>query len=416
MATLCEPDDYEAFIVNSATQETMVQLPWSDIKWGRQRCAITDGSVTVPFGSGGIECCKYIAGLFPWSQMLRIERNGSKVWDGPVMSWKTDPQGNFTLSARDRWILTTKRRVGAPYLGGGTPAPPFDVIQSLLTGASVGTAVDPYSFLLHPLSSVLRKTETILREYRVERLEPISSAIDEICANTFTGFFTMVNENYWLHETPVRNGVSAAGVLFGPGPAGQGSSYRLAEDTMYGLPSVSVDGSNMATYAYVGGAGQGVNGYPLIGLVSRWYQIYLQSVLEEATTSSRSGSLIDLTLAAGRLAVDSATPGVTIEQVKLRPSFGAPLMNADLSNLLPGQQVEIDFEETCAFNVPFVEYGGDTDPDTGGPPYYRQSNSITAARIDKIEFNVSRPQGGGITEEVQLSLRPTVMRSATDVY
>lgn len=411
MATLCEPDDYEAFIVNSSTQETMVTLPWGDIKWGRERCAISNGEVVVPYGSGGIECCRYIAGLFPWSQMLRIERNGTKVWDGPILNWKTDPQGNLTIGAKDRWVLTNKRRVGAPYLGGSTPAAPSSVIASLLTGAQIGTAVDPYSFLLNPLSSGL-EVETITREYRVERLEQISSAIDEICSNTFTGFFTMINEFYWLSEDAVRIGYTAAPEYkrIGPGLAGLGTSYRLTEDTTYGLPSVSVDGSNMATYAYAGGAGQGVNGYPLIGANFRWYQVYLQSLLEEVTTQSRSGNQEDLDLAAARQAADSATPGVTIEQVKLRPSFGAPLMNADLSNLIPGQQVEIDFEETCAFNIPFVEYGGDYDGLTG-KPYYRQSNTIATARIDKIEFNVSRPQGGGISEDVMLSLRPTIIRT-----
>ncbi len=89
MATLAHPEEYEAIIVNSRTQLSMLHLPWSSITWQRVKNEVSVGQVTVAQANGGIECCGVIGGLFPWVQTLRIERNGEAVWDGPITGWST---------------------------------------------------------------------------------------------------------------------------------------------------------------------------------------------------------------------------------------------------------------------------------------------------------------------------------------
>lgn len=394
MATIGCASEYEAAIVNSSTQIPIKYLPWSQIKWDRRRNQISMGEVTIAGTSGGIECCNWEGGLFPWSQMLRIERNGSVVWDGPVTGWTVSNDGSVTITANDRFILTQKREVATyRYYDGLTNAStPNAIIRALVSDGNIGNiAYDPYTVTVVSASA---EDERISREYLVERLDSIFACIDDIVQNTFTGYYCAVGSNVYVYEPTAR--FACGNVLGEPG-------LRIGEDTTIGRPSVTVDGLGMATTVYVGSSGQGVSGYPVIGVNSQFLGVYLSSLLEKATGESRVGDSADGQRAAARLSVSSATPAVNIERIRVNENFGSPKLLADLSNLLPGAHVKIDYENTCAFNVVFAEYS-----ETLGVSSYRTATSIQYARMDMLETTVVKTEGGGIEETMLISLRPTI--------
>lgn len=383
MATIGTCEEYEAFIVASGTQIPLVTLPWSQISWGRLRSDISTASVIVSPQNGGVECCGAIGGLEPWDQMLRIERNGAIVWDGPVTGWREEA-GTLKVRAMDRFCVSKKRYVGSHL--NLVNSDPVAIIASLIASAAIGNpAYDIYS-LTAAYSSA--STETVSREYFVERLDTVYDAIREVVSATTKGFFTCYRDTVYLYEPQMAALVGANAPLV------------LSEQTMIGRPTVDVEGFGMATKAYVGGSSVGVPGFPLIGNDATFLGTYVAAFLETASAQSRTGSQADLNLMAKRLAAEAATPDATVERVRLSPNFGAVGFPADLSYLLPGVRVLLDFESTCAFNVPFVEYR-----ETGGVASYATTSTIQYLRLDELEVSVTQSADGGLDETIMASFR-----------
>lgn len=390
MASLSCPSEYEAVIVDSLTQLPLAYLPWASIKWDRRRNQISLATVVVAGVSGGIECCSFEEGLRGWSQMLRIERNGGVVWDGPIVGWSVSSgDGTLTIRAQDRFVLTQKRLVGVyRFLNAQTPNA---IIQRLVSDAAIGNPTyDPYTLTV---VSAGAEDERLTREYRVERVERVFDCIDEICQNSTTGYFSTLAGSTYVYEPTAR--VACGNVL-------AGGCLRLSEETTVGKPGVDVDCLGQITRFYAAASGQGVSGYPQIVVNNDFSGVYLSSLLEKGSAESRVGATADLTLLAARGAAENATPATTLERIRVNENFGSPMMLANLANLIPGAQVRIDFDGTCAFNVPFVEYS-----EAAGVSSHRSASSIAYARIDMIEFSVTR-DGNGISEDVDLSLRPTI--------
>jgi hypothetical protein len=94
----------------------------------------------------------------------------------------------------------------------------------------------------------------------------------------------------------------------------------------------------------------------------------------------------------------------------LTPDFGSENLAPDLSNLLPGCWVDIDYDDTSAFDVAFVEVRYEyRTVIVGGIPFEGSAltpviaSRITAARIEQIDV-----EGDAEGEEsVYLSLTPT---------
>lgn len=395
MATLDYCDEYEAFVVDSKTQETLFALPWSNINWQRIYSEISIASVNVANADKGMECFGLVGGFRPWQQMLRIERNGTAVWDGPLTGWNR-PRGsrNVTIRAHDRSILTQKRliRVHRSF----SAVTPYSVIrQVMLDALMTQITYDPYPLTINVATP---PTESVTREYFTERLERVYDVMVELNNNTSSGFWTTALDTIYLDELQI------ADLL---GRANTGKAPKLSEMTTIGLPGIDVDGLGMCTYAYAGGAGQGTNGFPSISTNSGNLNIFLTSVLEKASAEDRS--VTDLALVAGRLAAESLAPGVTLEQIQLSPLFGSEFMNADLSNLLPGAQFDVDFAETSAFNVPVSEYR-----EAVGVPGVAYMTAVTRARLEQLDVSVGKTDGGGISEEVYGSFRSFITAVPTD--
>lgn len=389
MPVIGQPEDYQAVIVNSATSEPKFYLPWSSINWQRVRNEVSVASVTVAQANLGVTCCDILDNLMGWEDSLRIERNSAIVWDGPIAGLKPGSNGDVTLRASDRFAISMKRLVGAHRTLVSTPN---QIIRQLISDGAIGNpSFDPYPLTI---SSPATTVESMTREYFVERLERIYDCIKEVCENSSTGYFCCVTNTVHTNEATITDAL---------GSHTSGLCPILSEQTTIGIPAVDIDFLGMATITYAGASGAGISGFLLRQTSIAAQNIFLNSILEQAAPSSRTGEATDLSLLAGRAAAEHAAPQATVEQAQLAPTFGSEFMRADLSNLIPGVQFRVDYETSCGFNFPVSEYR-----ETAGVPGLAYLLAIVGVRLDQLDVTASRSEGGGIDEKISASCRPVI--------
>lgn len=421
MPTLGCAEEYEAFVVDGLTGQTQLRLPWSSINWSRMRNEVSTAEVTVAAADGGIDCCYAIGGLRPWTQLLRIERNARVVWDGPITGWarpgkRRGGDGRFTIRAHDRFALTMKRLIGLDRTG---LLDPGELAYNILNDAGIGTlSGSPYVFTLPASSDFLSKpANKVDSSILVARLERVYDALTAMVANN-NFYYAQVAGTLWVNEVVVRELLGAIG-----------DRPVLNEETVNELPGINVDGLQLATVAYGGALGTGKSGYPVISTQFPFLGEYTSAILHVGEQFDREsevnplwtqdGYTTQLDNATEVLAAQTATPYFTIEQVELSEHFGAKAMLDDLSNLVPGALIDIDFEDTCAFDVPYIGVNDEyrywytyTIPVDQLVDVYSymptpvSSDTIALARLERIDVNVQATEGG-ITETFLASMTPT---------
>lgn len=459
MGQLGQAWEYEAWLYDSKSFEPLTELPWSQLKWQRARNRITLGSAFVAEDDGGIECCGAIGGLRWWEQMLVIFRNGTDIWDGPVLGWSrpslTQPNAprGVTILAQDRMVLTMHRLVGAnrtmPSSFGNSIYTAN--LQQVMLDAGIGDPnLDPYEFIVPRYNSGFdddfivdvglsgdqdffqnqAQAYDMRRELKVDRLETVFSVIDEI-VTTGGLYYSMIGPTLHMNEMIVRAWLDDQ-VL--PGDATATTNYeemarsrpRLDDASTYDVVGVQVDANSVATDFFVATAGQGENGFPQVGSAAIYGGIFLTSTLDLAVVNSSAytedpGLSVAENLAkathvlsvqAQYAAVEAATAAVTLEQTRLGPGFGCEAMKDDLSNLIPGVLIDIDIESTCAFNVPITRldywYREFTGPLHDGAGYFLTplaADAVRAAKLEQLDVTVTMTDNG-LDEEVLASLTP----------
>ncbi len=386
MAALGVPDDYDAFIVDSDTEEIIYRVPWSEITWQRVRNGVSTASVTVAEADNGPACCGLLGVLFPWSRLLRIERNGQPVWDGPVTGWGRPTSGSrgprgVTVRAHDRSALLWKRIVAQTEKLQGDPSA---ILVELLSDAGFGTYVDPYTFVV---PSAAETAEDIIREFSVGRIERVFDAISELTSAAGL-FWTQRLTEMIVAEAATRRLLGMAG-----------ERPKLNEETTIDLPGFDVNGLEMTTVTYVGGASTGTSGFGRIGVSTLWAGDYLSATLEGGHGGSRATEQYDLDREANIAQTRTAAPKFTVEQVTLSPRFGGELLDAALHALLPGVLVDVAYEETCGFEVPFLDVVWLPQPEAPVDPLRDpvvsdsvllpvRSDRIESVRLDQLDVNV----------------------------
>lgn len=421
MGVLGCPEEYEAIIVDSLTQQTIFHVPWSRITWSRVRNEVSTAGVTIAAADGGLGCCSQFGGLRGWSQMLRIERNGSVVWDGPITGWSRPSianggDGSVTIRAHDRFVLTYKRLVALDRTGLQDPG---ELFRNVLIDASFGTiGVDPYPFTVPALAEFTSLASSELdSSVVVARLERIYDVISQLVSQDAI-YYSMIGGVLWVDETAVR-------VLLG----GSGLRPALNEETTIDLPGIEVDCLAQSTIAYGGTLGTGKSGFPVVSAQAPYANEFLSCTLEVGQSFDRTSEVdprwigvytSQLDVYTQVLAAQVATPQVTIEQVILSPDFGASQLEEDLSNLVPGAIIDIDYEDTCGFDVPYVgtaleyrywwteEILVDQFVDRyAWMPTPVSSASIVTARLERLDVEVGVAEGGAVAERITASLTPT---------
>jgi hypothetical protein len=418
MGTIGVAREYNAYIVNGLTGQVIAALPWSRISWSRLANDVSAASLTVPAADGGIECTGAFGGLRAWTQLLAIERNGAIVWDGPIIGWsrpasKQGGVGDVTIRALDRFAITMKRLLAVDMLGVVTPS----ALWYLLDGANLDDPSGmPYIYNV-PISSAFfdSVSSPIAVTYEVERLERIYDIVQNFVSKSLIDY-TQVGATLWPDETERRT-------LLG----GRGARPVLNESNVIGIPGVEVDAMSLATVAYGGAASGGKSGaqvistqYPMLGLYTDAIlhvgeQFPDVATVEPATTTYGAGWSRSTDGYTAALAASTAVPTVTIEQVRLAPNFGCPTLESDLSNLMPGQRVDVDFQDTAAFNYPYVgisyEYRYWYHAIAASDVYDWMktpvsSDAISVLRLERIDVNVVASDDG-IDEEFLASFTPT---------
>lgn len=388
MGTVGCPDEYEALIVDSASQDTIAFLPWSDISWQRVRNGWSAASVTIAAADGGIECCSVFGGLRPWSQMLRIERNGHNVWDGPIMGWgrpTVDGGGtrDVTVRARDRGVICDRRFLDATYdysagvvdygtamaamLAGSLTSIPFPLVyDGALTGDVATTA------------------------YLVSRLEPVSTILNGIVEQEGE-FYTCRRDTLFIFGEKAMWQTRVPPVL--------------NETTVLSFPQVEVDATDQMTVLFSGGQSAGLSGYPTIVQYDFSATITppLGYILHGAGVSltPQFDDFVFLGASLWHGPVDRVSPKLTIEAVPISPAFGAVDFDSDLDTLMPGMLLRLGFQDTCAFNVPVVIWERVLRLLVG-------SATCDWVRVDQIDVDVKRDDSG-LVEDIRLSCVPWIV-------
>lgn len=83
--TLGCADEYTVIITARDLVTYAAEVRWSSIQWSRVLDEVSTARVTVPDVFGGLRCNIELGdAIVPWRFGLRIERNGSEVWSGPI--------------------------------------------------------------------------------------------------------------------------------------------------------------------------------------------------------------------------------------------------------------------------------------------------------------------------------------------
>lgn len=420
MPSLRCAQDYDVFVVDSETQAVLGRLPWAEIKWQRVSRKISVAEVTVAEWDGGIDCCSIFGGLFPWRQMLRIERDGHFVWDGPITGWGRPSIANagargVRIRAHDRFIITQKRLIGADRLFEQETA--GTILYTLLTDALVGDiAYDPYP-LYYPAAagitysttgdSLVNPDGTLVlfdREYRYSRLETVYDAMTSLVDEAEL-FYTTKGDTVYMDEAAIRDSMGARGIR----PV-------LNELTCIDLPGIEVDGLNMATVAHVGTQGEGAAGSAMVRYNAFWVGLYVGALLERGRTVQSIQTVVDLHKQAQIDATRNVTPNITVEQVTLSEYFGGPMFNEGLANLMPGVRFDVDIEDSCAFDQVVVDIGweyrvGYEEADFDQISVYQLtpliSERIETVHLNQLDVTVDVSEGA-MREAVKVSCAPTI--------
>lgn len=83
----------------------LIDLPASRIEWNRELCAISRPTVTID----AAECDAVLDDVHPWAHTLVINRNGRRVWEGPLRR-RVDGT-SLTLTASDVVGYTERRPI-----------------------------------------------------------------------------------------------------------------------------------------------------------------------------------------------------------------------------------------------------------------------------------------------------------------
>lgn len=106
------PGSYSAFITTRGGRETVAELPWTSLRWGRLVDEVSSASLELT--GTAFECFGQTRGIHPYMHELSILRSGERAWSGPIVakSWRAGPQNDgMTISARDLMQWTRRRRI-----------------------------------------------------------------------------------------------------------------------------------------------------------------------------------------------------------------------------------------------------------------------------------------------------------------
>jgi hypothetical protein len=128
----CNPD-YRVLITDRCAGSTLMEVEFSELKWGRVLDGISEAQVTVPAG-----CCGKLADIEPWRHELHIIRDGAEQWTGPITT-EPDCRSGVTIVANDMlaWlgVRVVRKAICHDPDCGGTPATGPEIAERIIRDA-----------------------------------------------------------------------------------------------------------------------------------------------------------------------------------------------------------------------------------------------------------------------------------------
>lgn len=425
MATLGTGNYTVSIVFSADPTQTVGVLPWSKLSWQRVANQPSEAKFTIPHADGGIECCGIFGGLRPWDHMLVIERNNYVVWDGPILGFATDDDGNVEIRAADRSVLMAHLFIGATRLWPAGTAELETILVRILEDIDFSNSpfgltfdVDFESYFLPPRPADV--------DLHAERLDHLDTVIGQI-AETTNLYWSCRSDVIQFCEYKARGGLTPEGIIPGH-PLGFDNRWlTLSERTVLTRPRVVMDGTRLATQVLLGGSSSGSNGHAIIATVdlstAAWYLAggdpppYILSTIPGGGPNLTQFDVESVQAVAEQTAVEVSTPSLTIEQLQLAPSFGGRQLLPSLDNLLPGTRFNLAFENTCAFSVPSSRGVYAWSVISGGYDYsLAWAGDTMHARLDQLDVDVDEKGEtvkGSFTSTVEVLSGPVTISNNT---
>jgi hypothetical protein len=337
--------DYRTLILPRATlSRTVLEVPWSSVKWGRVLDDTSSGSVTA---GGG--CCTDVLrdSIRPWSHTLAIIRVGDgRVWSGPLVGIRDTDEG-IAFDARDLSAWLDHRRVHD--LHAHTLEELTSIYESLWDDAMAPDPIEDYTLSVTP-GTVTGDREVLPEQNRI--------AGDELRELGRTGVdWTVVDRVHYVAADEIE--ADLLGLFIG--------------EHFLSPPEVEIDGTVQANDWVVAGAGGGAEGDEVVGVASSTPGP--EGLLE--SVASESG-ILDVTsadaAAATRLARSEVAP------VFVRQGTLAATAPVGIGQLIPGARARLSLSGRCL-------------------------RVDATQRLLGVQVDVNRA-GGAVTEQVTLSFEP----------
>lgn len=260
--TLGCADEYTVIITARDLETYAAELRWSSLSWSRVLDEVSTASVVVPDVFGGLRCnIELGSAIVPWRFGIRIERNGTQVWCGPITSIarpERDGAGAdyVEIAASDAMAWMGRRTTTASQLytdqDGGT------VFKGVLED---GTSVDNLFGLYCPeFSTGYMMTREILAldfEYTLDVLTELAdSAVDYFVVGKELVVYDYTNLGWFVQRDGVKTRIAATDDPFGR------YIYGLFTDEAYiSRPGFTMDGMSQTNNVLIPGADSGEAGF-----------------------------------------------------------------------------------------------------------------------------------------------------------
>lgn len=354
--------EYEAFVVSNRTGYTY-RLPWTSISWQRRRNDISEASVTTaPIdGPPSQAATEVLRAIEPWGTELRIERNASLIWSGPIVGFSREQHsvanpGSVTVKARDRAAVLKRRIVAVDRTFASTG---IGSMLSTLIADAFAVAGSGWTFTTQVGGWVTSGGSV----YKAAQGQNLWDAIAELSERGIT--WTMLPEVMWGPQAWLQTQSDAIGLF--------------TDAAFVGLPSVEVDGLEMANQYLVGVGPPDDAGFTVIGDYS-----LVDSAVGLLQTFEGRDDLTDIN-DADTYAYEQYQrfryPRISLSDAQL--SSAAPIT---WGQLLPGVNISVSFDESSMLGLTDL-FGS-----------YKFG-------LDTVDVSVST-SANGVSEVVKVSLGP----------
>lgn len=287
-------------------------LDATDIKWSRKLNDSSTAQVKINLSGGNTECCALAGNLRTWGHQIRISRDGTLVWEGPIIHLDYG-RDELVVDARDvsAWM---SRRVVRSVLDYRAGVDLSEIARGLIEHAY--SPDDP-----NVLPYVQIEDSNITGERYYMPFEP-KSILDELNELGRTGIdYTVIGRRIAVFPELSTNSLTT-----------------LRQDDFMSELRVTEDGLGAATYAQV--RGRGATGsfggiHDFYGLLAR--SVTEDNILDADTASLRAQAIVE---------AGSTVPLYITTAGQSRLSCTAPV---GINDLVPGVLVPLvlDVGEVC---------------------------------------------------------------------